>query len=372
MKNIEEKLIPFVDIFSLPPEIDKSTSSIWFRAYAIHGVPRKLVPHLNEIYPCQLKVLDRRVWMRFLTLGQAIELQDLSINLITAEDGGLEIVIRSNAPKSIPASCYCFVYTVFDDNGRPGNEKEVKGSLDAVIGLLRLHFGLSAFYQIAADQELKLADGRMQMRTDAIRIPQKNEGPFLHPVNWLDSEEILQSLTSHRDARRLILAMEYIHKGFSDADFAAYWIALELICNSHQENKIIEKLVDAYGFPFKKIKNDNVIGYKEFLKARQRFFHKGIRPTFPADSERYLQLMLLDLLRSELGLTAKKHAVVFARSGPDLAPLSLTPKRDLPSNKIKKAEPPTEEEKAAVIRVYEAAISEYERYAEAVWPRNES
>lgn len=218
MDELELKSMPLVDLFNVPADIEKNTSSIWLRAYAVRGIPRKLVHRLNDLYPGDLRLAGRSIWTRFITLEKSIELQDLCLDLITSEEGGLQIVIRSTSPKTIPASSYCFVSTIFNRNGISGIEHETKSALDAAIGLLRLHFGWAAFNHILADQELNLSNNSLQNRTGAIRIPQRNEGPFLHPINWFDSEEILKSIDSHEEPQRLVRALEYIHKGFSESD----------------------------------------------------------------------------------------------------------------------------------------------------------
>lgn len=162
--------------------------------------------------------------------------------------------------------------------------------------------------------------------------------------------------------------MEYIHRGISDSDYTAYWIALELICDSHEENGIVGKLSKTYGIPFKTIKKEDTLGHKSLLRSRHNFFHKGVRPNLSADVERYFQLILLDLLRNELKLQPKQHAIAFLKTQPDLFALGLTPKRDDEAGQVKKAEPISEEIKAAVIKAYEDSFSQYRQDAKVLWP----
>lgn len=371
---MEEKIRQsrIIDLLNIDADIEWQTSSLWLRIYSFHGIPSGAVYRLNELYPNKINIGNKPVWVHFLTLAAPFEISNFEINKLNTEIGQLAITFNGSSQKILPASSYCVVATTLNVNGAHGSEAEAKRTLNCAVGLLRLHFGYAAFHELVKDDEIKLSDGSFNIRTGAVRILQKNEGPFLHPQNWKDSDAVAQAIHQGPNKGRLSLALEYVHKGISESDFMSYWLSLELICDTHKENGIVEKIADAYELTFNQVKKDDLVGFKHLLRARQDFFHKGIRPTFNTDVERYIQLFLLDLLRNEVGLPKRKNAIAYLQhANPSLHFLGLTPPPN-PEPELKphprREEPDATRDREIILNAYKEMLDKFHEHTIAIWP----
>lgn len=252
-----------------------------------------------------------------------------------------------------------------------GDEVATRQRLDSAVGLLRLHFGAATFNDYLSETELRLDDGGQTFRSESIRMVfPNNDGPFLDPINWKDTEEILEKIDLSEDKARLRLALEYLYRGTADSDFASFWIALELICDDHHDKTFYKKLSETYKLSFAEVKKGDAAGFKYFLRCRQQFFHKGLRPAWNADAERFFQLLLLDLLRNELGMERRTHAATYLKfADPNLNDLGLTDKVE--SFDPRETDKPTDKEVEQAIderaKYYAEHVKEWGQKSKDLW-----
>lgn len=314
---------------------DRSKSTYWLRIYTSLGLTHKdFFPAIKDVY----ERIDRDPPVR-MYFGQidGLEVPIFRINMYVNEDGITAININSDNHK-IDKSNHVWFATPYKIDGDPGNHVETNRYLNRIESLIVLHMGQNFLRDIVFDGEVNAYDGNFSVASQAIKMPQMPEGPFLHKQNWQDIEEIETSLSSApiEIRNRLQLSLEFFERGVREDDgFFEYWTALEILCNGKAQT-IRSKIQKCYKLKHVKEAEERS-GFKSIAKWRHDFVHKGDRPNVSSDVERYIQLLYLDLLRQELKLQPRHHMAGLQQAvGYDLSPINL------PDNR-------TEEQKQAVI-----------------------
>ena len=192
-----------------------------------------------------------------------------------------------------------------------------------------MHAGWNLLREIIFEGEVSAHDEKCSVTGEIIRMPQGCEGPFLHKQNWEDIGAIARQLklVQPEVRTRIELSLEFLDRALREDDaFFYYWTALEILCNGTAQ-AIRSKLRTCY-----ELKNvqevDDKTRFGIIATWRHDFFHKGIRPHMTFDVERYIQMMLLDLLRQELLLPLRGHTASLQHTvGYDLSSIGLADNR---------------------------------------------
>lgn len=305
---------------------DRNTSSFWLRIYTSLGLSHKdFVPIVEKVS----KRINRKPPVR-IYFGQIenIEVPIFRINMYVNEDGITTINIHSDNHK-LDKTNYIWFATPYQIDGVPGNEIETKRYLNRIESLMVLHIGQNFLRDIVFDGDVNAGDGKFNVASHAMKMPQTPEGPFLHKQNWEDIEEIETALAALQIEirKRIELSLEFFERAVRDNDgFFEYWSSLEILCNGKAQ-RIRSKIQQCY-----KLKHVNEAseksGFGVIANLRHALVHDGVRPSISSDVERYIQLLYLDLLRQELNLPPRHHMAAFQQAvGYNLSPLGLKDNR---------------------------------------------
>jgi len=325
---------------------DRRNSSFWLRIYtSLMHAHDKFIPALKGAI--KKLSLDRQVAIEYAVVEGLKVLQFLQ-NMYAGEDGKTVVNFNANQ-KELEKSNYIFILTPMRVDGKAGKESDARTRLEIVAGVIRAHTGTNFMRDIVFEAEVEAGFDQYNAPSSGIHLPQMQEGPFVNKNNWEHIEQIidkLQVLQTEKRAR-VELALEFFSKALQEEDsFFHYWTALEILCNGTAQ-RIRERLKSCYSLKSLKDLGD-ATGFNQIAKWRHDFFHKGIKPKMSADTERYIQLLFLDLLRQEVNLPLAGHlAGIQQWKGYNLSELGL------PDNR-------TEEQKESERKTKEAIAEQLE------------
>jgi hypothetical protein len=306
---------------------DRKNSSFWLRIYTSLGLSHKdFVPEMEKITTKVERTPPLKIdFGRFVDL----EVPVFRVNMYATENGITNIDIHSDNHKLIRSN-YVLFATPYKIDGVPGNELATKSYLNKTEALIVLHMGRNFLRSVVADGEVHAADGKFNLSSQLIKLPQPAEGPFLHKQNWDDFDEIKVTLaTLQIEIRnRIELSLEFFERAIrADDGFFDYWTSLEILCNG-KEKKIRSKMQNCYKLKDIKKDVDDQSGFGVIAAWRHALVHDGVRPQVSSDAERYIQLLYLDLLRQELDLPPRNCIKAMQQAiGYDLSPLGLMDNR---------------------------------------------
>lgn len=305
---------------------DRERSSIWLRVHVLVGLSREALRERATRLHIDLE-LDAPVAFRASYLGD-FKLIDFD-QQFHADDRGVFVVRMEGRERQVPSAVYATLATPHDVDGASGNETVTRRRLDRASALLVLHMGPSVLRESVFDGVVNAASGQYTLTTDAFKNPQLADGPVFYGPDDSAIQEVtrtLRHLPTERQ-RRVELSLEFFERAIRGQEaFFELWTSLELLANGSAQ-AIRSRLQAAY--QLRSVKEvDEGLGFATIARWRHDYFHKGIRPVMSADVERYIQLLYLDLLRSELGLHLHGYARGFQRSrGFDLSPIGLADTR---------------------------------------------
>lgn len=238
---------------------------------------------------------------------QGLKIPRFNVFMCANDDGTTQIEFNTQEFE-LKNSNYVLLSTPMRVDGKDGTETDAKKRLDITSSIFRAHMGKTFLRNIVFEGEVDAGEGRYQCPTDAIKLPQMSEWPFIHDLNWEQIREIFDQLKRipKDTARRVEMALEFYGRALGgDEPFFNYWTALEILCNGKAQ-RIRHRIMRCY-----KLKSlshvDRETGFRHISSWRHDFFHKGVRPDLDADVERYMQLLFLDLLRYEIDLPTVGH-----------------------------------------------------------------
>lgn len=300
-------------------------SSFWLQIYTCFNVTKdesaeKFKKTIRQ-FEYHLPVAITYGWMKELELGK------LRHTLTSLENGALDLQIHDYKLK-LPTSLYAFVATPCSIDGAKPNFEKIHKTYNVVTSLLRAYVGHNLLREKVFDRQVMARDGSTPHgeRYTLMKFPQPGDGPFFMDFVWNGAKAAIDSLkVADKDTqRRVELALEYLSKGFAaDRGFVEYWTACEILCEGKRAPEMRKRLQSYYGFPDRK-DVDRILRLKTLEVWRHNLLHRGIYPDFKPQVERYLQMMFLDLLRSELGLEGPGYMLSFLHSpGYDLTDLGI-------------------------------------------------
>jgi len=315
----------------IPPEwfSDRANSSIWMRIHTCLFTPLDAVTdafaqweHGAHALPLGAPTMLAIGTVRdFKAPVQAVD--------IYSQVSGQVVVALNVSEKVLPDAIFVFLATPFAVDGVIGKEAAAKRHLDLVAALICAHTGRNFMWDCIFEGEMSAQDGKMSVPGEGNKMPQPIAGPFLGKQNGMDVAEIAQRLKDTPEPKkgRIQLALRLLNGAMRENEgFLEYWTALEVVCDG-KTNRIKDRIAQIY-----RVKSQQDAGRLSGLTAlsvwRGEYVHKGIAPKLTTDVERYLELLFLDLLRYELGLTPRGHAGGMQQAkGYDLSPLGLADNR---------------------------------------------
>lgn len=301
---------------------DAAVSRMWLRFQSILCVAEKDAPTLFAEFPRHFdfdgpvkvgvgKVSDFKGW-RYHIVAHA------------AEDGSTTFSTGLDQP-DIPSALYMsFASPTIVDGGQAG-EWQAKQRIAKAAGLIALCMGRNVLRDVVFDAEISADTGQPHVSSPVLEIPSPLHGPFLGKGVYAGTQEILTRLPLiPKDRRdRIFLALDFCEQAIAGKDrFLHYWTALEVLA-SGTSGAIRSKLQAIYHIRSHKEVDAN-LGFRTISQWRHNFLHKGLRPILSADVERYLQLMILELLRSLADLPAKRLLEAASNApGWDLSPIGM-------------------------------------------------
>jgi hypothetical protein len=198
------------------------------------------------------------------------------------------------------------------DGGDEINRNTIKSEFDKAAALIRACTGKNTLYCIASEGGHN-AKTSLQVTADKTieRLPSVLDGPIKNPFVWDLIQEVIINLDSASEEKRnrITLALEILNKAISDPKLSLffYWSAMEMICDASSGTKLRSKISNCYSL-LNQHEADKKFGFTKLYKWRGELVHKGLHKEIPADIERYLQTLIIDLIRYELGLKNMKFA----------------------------------------------------------------
>ncbi len=246
-----------------------------------------------------------------------MEFDKLRHTLTSTESGTTEVNIHNYKIK-LPPSLYVFVATPCSIDGEKPDFEKILRTYNVITSLLRAYAGHNLLREKVFDRQVMAHDGSAPHgdRYTIMNLPQRGDGPFFMDFVWEEAKAAINALKAvDKDTQqRVELALEYLSKGLEqDRGFLEYWIACEILCKGKRAPEMRRRLQKYYMLPDRK-DVDRIFGLKTLETWRHNLLHRGIYPKFKPDVARYMQMMFLDLLRSELNLEGPGFMLGFLRS----------------------------------------------------------
>jgi hypothetical protein len=226
--------------------------------------------------------------------------------LISSDDGVVKVEVEL-LDRTLPTSLYVVVSTPV----APGaiDPDSMARRMDHFASLSRCVAGNNFLWTLAREAFVDVASGNMVTPSEIVKLPQPLDGPFLKGY-FEELTALLSALTNHPPValKRVSLALELFERGFQEragSKFFYYWVASEVLCDSHRSARILANLVAAYGTTRGYVQND--LGFDLIKAIRVDTLHRGNPHDLPQDVERYIQSMFMDLLRHELKLSCSRY-----------------------------------------------------------------
>ncbi len=222
--------------------------------------------------------------------------------------------------RMLPSTVYILVSTPIRGTGAHAYDNASR-LMDGFVGMLRLVGGNNLLRQLVREAAVDVSSGNMMTPTDTVPVPNAIEGPFATAETWQQLKEVTDAIAAADDSERgrITLATQLVEKAFSSHGafkFFSYWVALEVAAEEHSSGKIITLLAKSYGQSRAYIQND--LGFQHLWKTRTGVFHGGEYYEVPADVERYMQCLFLDVVRATLGLESRRYMAAAVHAGFDV------------------------------------------------------
>jgi hypothetical protein len=252
--------------------------------------------------------LGRPVLVTFLrTTGGELETRD---GLLHGDYVGQQRVTYFKRTVLLPAAAYLVVATPLVVDGYDTGHDAAVARLDQVTGLVGICGGRNAVRTGVYEGSLQ-ADDTWIAHGESIRLPSRLEGPELDPRAWASIIDALNSGVSDENGRKVRLALQYLGQATTGSDaFLLYWTAFEILSGGSQGAR--RDLAKAYSLKHAQ-QVDHATGFARIARMRHDLIHAGSAVLLRASEERYIQLLLVDLIRWHLGLESSQMAIEFQR-----------------------------------------------------------
>ncbi|MCH7650652.1 MAG: hypothetical protein IIA63_05755 [Nitrospinae bacterium] len=297
-------------------------SSIWLRIYSLIGIPWDGLEDMASVAPKNFQE-DGPVKINYATIKD-LENNFTLVRVISDQKGHTNFLTKKFKDK-LPHSSYVLMTSPYEVDGKKCDLEEILKIKDRIAALLRMHLGNNFLREKVFDGYVSLGNGQMTNFTPKISNPLEIEGPFCSKENFGLSEEVFNKIKGLKDTskrNRINIALGLFEKGGDDKEnnkFFYYWVSMETLCGEDSARKIITKLARHYNNNNNFVQNK--LGFDFLKKIRTNLFHNGEKPIIDQNTERYMQLMFLDLLRNEMSLPCQRNMEKMVNEGFDVQTL---------------------------------------------------
>lgn len=219
--------------------------------------------------------------------------------------------------RELPRANYILITTPIRDSYESASE-----SVDALVGALRATYGNRLLRQKVREAEVSCDTGAMKTPTSAILIPILLEGrePTLDVVGEFTELLATANSASKEISKRAIFALELLETSFlaePHFKFFSYWTALEVAAGKHQKQNLLNVLTGTCGKSNAYVQNK--LGFQHIWNTRIEVIHSGEQYLLIPLVERYMQCMVLDIVRGILGLNCKYFVEELILAGFDVS-----------------------------------------------------
>lgn len=346
---------------------ERGAKSFLMRFYTVFGIPEEVAGEVLQYLPQRLYFAGQPIRIR---CGWMWEMPMKRFTArATVQRDGMPLIQMKLDEERLPKSLYIVLTTPIY---QAGNVEYGSWHLDRVVALLRTYCGRALLKDCIYQQEMWPHGDWATAGHNKVDGGGFADGPRPHPSNFRMIELLLSRLdkVDEPTRKRVNVALSYLNRGHQDSDFFSYWLCMEILSGGGS-NVVRSKLQKAYNLRTQQAA-DSQLGFSRIKGWRHDLVHDGIRPFLTQDLERYVQLLILDLLEQVLGFPPSRHAGAMQRQpGVNLSPLALPDNRS-ESQKQRDAsywsEPGpqvTEEDRAKIVS---AAIERWKRVVDE-WSR---
>ena len=320
---------------------DYPSSTVFLRVYVSVGVS---LEEVSKVYCSAIGNINFGMPIK-ITWAHLDHFNTLKLDLYyrVDEQGCLEILTES-VDLDLPSANYAvFASPLKVDGGTEQDRNKIKAEFDKTAALIRAYAGKNLLYCIVSEGGYNAKSGVPTTSDMTIeRIPSVLDGPNKQPFIWQQIQEVINSLggSDEKIMNRLLLALEILNRAISNPKLSLfyYWTAIELVCDIYTGPKLRSKIASCYNFS-NQHDVDKKLGFTVLYKWRGELVHKGMHKEIPIDIERYLQALLLDLIRYELGLKNLRFAEkCLSSKGFDFSTIGLNDNRTAEQKKQNQAE----------------------------------
>ena len=197
---------------------------------------------------------------------------------------------------------FLIISTPLTDANLSANYGDSRHRLETVASTIALHFGINFAPKHAIEIAVNIDNGTVADVPQSRRLPRVTDGPYLDPNKWDELNDTLTQLRSKTDPNRIRIERSLVifrNAQHIEEGFIYYWISLETLCGTYQ---LKSKLQQCYKLSDTSAVED-LFKVGMMKELRNDLVHEGARYNISGDVERFVQVMYLDLLRFELGLT---------------------------------------------------------------------
>lgn len=304
---------------------DRGTSTFWLHVYASVGQPYN---DICKFYKAGISkmALPPDIVLRYGRFGGTFNrlVTFFSVN----EDGQIELCVEQ-AREELSSSPSVFISTPHKVDGAGANEGVTKKRLTHFSTIVRSHIGPHCLFKLVHDAEHRADTGEVeQIFSTPFTAPTTCADPYLHQDMFCGAGDLYKAFNALGAAEKQVVstAIEYFAQGIEGRDLYSYWTCLELLADG-KAPKIRSMLQKCYGLK-RPHDVDTEAGFKTITSWRHDLIHRGIKVTLNDWVERYLQFMIIDVMRLRLGMAPNKLAERFAgMRGVNLAMIGMADNR---------------------------------------------
>lgn len=288
---------------------DLDDSSFWLRIYTLMPVSHANLQKCFNDAILNTQLNNQPIKIVYIAINDGLKLPCIKSSFPYSNPDNRNMQINVELSEfSLPKSSYIFMLSPFRRDGVEGEELDTKNTLNQAEAIFSSYIGNNLLHTIVFDGERAITqNGKVGIPSRIVATLQKCDGPLLLKENWQGAYETFKAIEalSEKDKKHKInLSLRFFQKGKtafdSDESFFLYWTAIIALGTSKTE-KINEKLQTLYSLS--KAEVEEQLKWEWAYRARNDILHNASSINFHMHIERYFQVLFLDLLRLELGLS---------------------------------------------------------------------
>lgn len=198
------------------------------------------------------------------------------------------------------------------------NENEAQNSIERAAAWVALNFGANLASFPVLDGELN-RDGTIGQPGNIVRSPDNRDCFDGNKEILAQKSDVGENYAELPNVarQRIDRALEHVHAALQELDhtraFLSLWTAVEILCHGSNYRRKIHAIYRTYACS----NLDDFLGLPAFKSIRDAIIHEGAKVRFHDETsvKRYIQYILLDLVRWNAGLPEKQVALKMREGG---------------------------------------------------------